>query len=351
MTRIEAWIEELAQCGDLPDEALAQLIESEEAEVPLALAADRCRREWYGTDVYLRGLIEFTNYCKNNCYYCGIRGGNAKADRYRLSKEDILDCCEQGWQLGYRTFVLQGGEDPYYTDEMICDIVREIRQRYPECAITLSIGEKERESYAAYRAAGADRYLLRHETANEAHYGQLHPANMSLAHRKQCLYTLKELGYQVGAGMMVGAPFQTTANLVEDLRFLQALRPEMVGIGPYLTHKDTPFRDQPNGSFHMTLRLLSILRLMLPYALIPATTALGTIDLRGRELGLQAGANVIMPNLSPRRVRKKYELYENKICTDEEAAQCRGCLERRVQWSGYQIITSRGDVASARRES
>lgn len=351
MTRIESWIEELVRCGDLPDEALAQLIEREEAEGPLALAADRCRREWYGTDVYLRGLIEFTNYCKNNCYYCGIRGGNAKADRYRLSKADILGCCEQGWQLGYRTFVLQGGEDPYFTDEMICDMVREIRARYPECAITLSIGEKERESYAAYRAAGADRYLLRHETANETHYAQLHPANMSLAHRKRCLYTLKELGYQVGAGMMVGAPFQTTANLVEDLRFLKELHPEMIGIGPYLTHKDTPFRDQPNGSFRMTLRLLSILRLMFPYALIPATTALGTIHPQGRELGLRAGANVMMPNLSPRRVRKKYELYENKICTDEESAQCRGCLERRIQWSGYQIVTSRGDAAIARRES
>ncbi len=351
MSRIEAWIEELARRGDLPDEAFAQLIECDEAQAPLARAADRRRREWYGTDVYLRGLIEFTNCCQNNCYYCGIRSGNSKAERYRLSKAEILDCCEQGWQLGYRTFVLQGGEDPYFTDDRICDILWEIRARYPLCAITLSIGEKERESYAAYRAAGADRYLLRHETANEGHYGKLHPANMSLAHRKQCLYTLKELGYQVGAGMMVGSPFQTTANLVEDLRFLQELRPEMIGIGPYLTHKDTPFGDQPNGSFQMTLRLLSILRLMFPYALLPATTALGTIHPQGRELGLQAGANVIMPNLSPLRTREKYALYENKIGTGEEAAAYRDHLERCVRRSGYQILTSRGDVAFARREA
>ena len=350
MNQLEEWIATLAETQDLPDDALRALMLEEAAELPLMQAADRVRRAWYGTDVYIRGLIEFTNYCKNNCYYCGIRCGNPHAQRYRLTEAEILDCCEQGWNLGYRTFVLQGGEDPWYTDEKICQLVHTIKEHYPSCALTLSIGEKSRESYAAYKKAGADRYLLRHETANEAHYAKLHPAGMLLSNRKRCLYDLKELGYQVGAGFMVGSPYQTPACLLEDLRFLQQLRPDMIGIGPYLTHHDTPFRDQPNGDFHLTIRLLAILRLMFPYVLLPATTALGTIDPRGRELGLQAGANVIMPNLSPKTVRKKYELYENKICTGEEAAECRDCLERRVQWSGYQVVTARGDVASAPRD-
>lgn len=338
-------IERLARTGDLPDSGLLALITSPEGEAELAAAADEARRKWYGTDVYVRGLIEFTNYCKNDCYYCGIRRSNCHADRYRLTEEQIMDCCRQGWTLGFRTFVLQGGEDPWYTDEKICHIVRTIKAMYPDCAVTLSIGEKSRESYAAYRQAGADRYLLRHETANEAHYGKLHPASLSLSNRKRCLFDLKELGYQVGSGFMVGSPWQTPENLVEDLRFLQSLRPAMIGIGPYITHQDTPFHHQPSGDFHLTLRMVSILRLMFPYALIPATTALGTIHPLGREMGLKAGANVVMPNLSPVSVRKKYELYENKICTGEEAAECRFCLEGRVKRSGYQIVTSRGDVA------
>lgn len=342
-------ISQLALWQDLPDSALLALITDTDPdnERLLAQEADKVRRKWYGTDVYVRGLIEFTNCCKNDCYYCGIRRSNTCADRYRLTEGQILNCCRQGWALGYRTFVLQGGEDPWYTDEKICRIICEIKAEYPECAITLSIGEKSRESYAAYREAGADRYLLRHETANEAHYGKLHPPAMSLANRKRCLFDLKELGYQVGAGFMVGSPFQTPEHLLEDLRFLQQLRPVMIGIGPYLTHPDTPFRDQPNGDFHLTLRLLSILRLMFPYALIPATTALGTIHPLGREMGMKAGANVVMPNLSPVGVRKKYELYENKICTGEEAAECRFCLENRMKSAGYQVVVSRGDVAAA----
>lgn len=338
-------IERLVRTGDLPDTGLLALITSTEGEEPLAAAADQVRRNWYGTDVYVRGLIEFTNYCRNDCYYCGIRRSNRSADRYRLTEEQIMDCCRQGWELGFRTFVLQGGEDPWYTDEKICRIVRTIKRAYPDCAVTLSIGEKSRESYAAYRQAGADRYLLRHETADEAHYSQLHPSSLSLSNRKRCLFDLKELGYQVGSGFMVGSPGQTPENLVADLRFLQSLRPAMIGIGPYITHQDTPFHDQPSGDFHLTLRMVSILRLMFPYALIPATTALGTIHPLGREMGLKAGANVVMPNLSPVSVRKKYELYENKICTGEEAAECRFCLEGRVKRSGYRIVTARGDVA------
>lgn len=337
-------VDKLFETGDLSDDELKILIESDEFNEPLAEAADIRRRENYGDKVYIRGLIEFTNYCRNNCYYCGIRRDNKKAERYRLTKDEILLCCDEGYRLGFRTFVMQGGEDPYYTDEMICDIVSKIKSRYPDCAVTLSIGEKPRESYQAFFDAGADRYLLRHETADPEHYGKLHPEAMSLENRKRCLFDLKEIGYQVGSGFMVGSPYQTTENLLSDLRFLQKLQPDMIGIGPYITHADTPFAEFKSGDVMLTLRLVSILRLMFPYALIPSTTALGTIHPQGRELGLKAGANVVMPNLSPVSVRKLYSLYENKICTGEEAAQCRGCLERRVESAGYKIVTDIGNV-------
>lgn len=347
MSTIPALIKKLAKEHDLTDQELLELITTTELEANqlLAAEADKIRQQHYGKKVYIRGLIEFTNYCKNNCYYCGIRAGNTQAQRYRLTKKQILDCCADGYRLGFRTFVLQGGEDPYYTDERICDIVAAIRAQHPDCAITLSIGEKERASYQAYFDAGANRYLLRHETASEEHYAKLHPASMSLANRKRCLFDLKEIGYQVGSGFMVGSPYQTPANLLADLRFLQELEPDMIGIGPYITHEQTPFADKKSGTAEQTLRLLSVLRLMFPYALLPSTTALGTIHPNGRELGLKAGGNVVMPNLSPVNVRKLYELYENKICTGEEAAQCRGCLEARVRMAGYEIVTDRGDVA------
>lgn len=337
-------VERLFESGDLSDDEIKILLESDEFNEPLAAAADIRRRENYGDKVYIRGLIEFTNYCRNNCYYCGIRCGNKNAERYRLTKDEILLCCDEGYKLGFRTFVMQGGEDPYYTDEMICDIVHEIKSRYPDCAVTLSIGEKSRDSYRAFFEAGTDRYLLRHETADAEHYGKLHPGSMSLENRKRCLFDLKEIGYQVGSGFMVGSPYQTTENLISDLRFLQKLQPDMIGIGPYITHADTPFAGFKNGDVKLTLRLVSILRLMFPYALIPSTTALGTIHSQGRELGLKAGANVVMPNLSPVSVRKLYSLYENKICTGEEAAQCRGCLEKRVESAGYKIVTDIGNV-------
>jgi biotin synthase len=329
---------------NLSDTELKALLETSEYDEALRVQADKVRQKFYGTEVYVRGLIEFTNYCKNNCYYCGIRRDNKNAERYRLSREEILACCKEGYRLGFRTFVLQGGEDGYYTDKMICELVSQIKENHPDCAVTLSIGEKSRESYLAYYKAGADRYLLRHETASDSHYRKLHPDSMSLDNRKKCLYNLREIGYQVGSGFMVGSPYQQSENLVEDLRFLQDLKPDMIGIGPYITHKDTPFCNQTNGSLELTLRLISILRLLFPYALIPATTALGTIHPQGRELGLKAGANVVMPNLSPTAVRELYSLYENKICTGEEAAQCRGCLERRVETAGYKIVTAKGDV-------
>ena len=329
---------------DLPDGELKFLISSDEANEQLALAADEIRRANYGDDVYIRGLIEFSNYCKNNCYYCGIRCGNTKAVRYRLTKADIMECCAQGYSLGFRTFVLQGGEDPHFTDEVMCDIIAEIRQNYPDCAITLSVGERSRESYQAYFNAGANRFLLRHETATDDHYRRLHPKNLSLQNRKQCLFDLKEIGFQVGSGFMVGSPYQSDDNLLADLRFLQTLQPDMIGIGPFIRHEDTPFATFDSGDLYKTLRLVSILRLMFPYALIPSTTALGTIHPQGREMGLRAGANVVMPNLSPKRVRELYMLYDNKISTDEEAAESVDKLKKKVVSAGYRVVTARGDV-------
>ncbi|MCD8133540.1 MAG: [FeFe] hydrogenase H-cluster radical SAM maturase HydE [Clostridiales bacterium] len=312
----------------------------------LAAEAVRLRQEIYGTDVYVRGLIEFTNICRNDCLYCGIRKSNPHTERYRLTKEEILACCENGYDLGYRTFVLQGGEDGYYTDERLADIVRTIHSAYPDCAITLSVGERSYESYRLLREAGADRYLLRHETANPEHYRMLHPAELSHENRMQCLRNLRSLGYQVGAGFMVGSPYQTTEHLADDLVFLQEFRPEMVGIGPFIPHHDTQFADHPAGSVKLTLFLLSVIRIMLPHVLLPATTALGTMDPLGREKGMLAGANVVMPNLSPVKNRKQYELYDNKICTGEEAAECRGCLAHRMNTVGYQLVSDRGDCKS-----
>jgi biotin synthase len=329
------------------DAGLLEIIGAEDParEAQLFAAARDVRSAVYGQDVYFRGLIEFTNHCKNNCYYCGIRGGNAKAERYRLSPEAILGCCHLGDLLGFRTFVLQGGEDPWFTDDRIVELLQTIRREYPGHAITLSIGERSGESYERFFRAGANRYLLRHESANEDHYRKLHPETMSLRERKECLFTLREIGYQVGAGFMVGTPFQTPENLLEDLRFLQELKPHMVGIGPFIPQADTPFGDCAPGGFHQTLRMVALSRLLLPRALIPATTALGTISPLGREKGLMAGANVVMPNLSPREVRKLYALYDNKICTGDEAAECRLCMEGRIRNFGFVPNMARGDYA------
>lgn len=336
-------IDTLYETGHADDESLKELIDTKCSDYLFERSVSR-RKEYYKTDIYIRGLIEFTNYCKNNCYYCGIRAGNQNLIRYRLDKEDILECCKEGYELGFRTFVLQGGEDMYYTDDMICDIVSGIKEMYPDCAVTLSIGEKSRSSYKAYFDAGANRFLLRHETASSEHYARLHPESMSLENRKQCLWNLKDIGYQVGSGFMVGSPYQTLDNLVADLRFLEELKPDMIGIGPFLPHADTPFRDFSKGSLSRCLNLIAILRLMFPYALIPSTTALGTIHPSGREMGIQAGANVIMPNLSPLKVRKLYTLYNDKICTGEESAQNLKDLKLRMKSIGYSIVSDIGNV-------
>ncbi len=333
---------------DLTKEEFVELIllaEGDEAvRRRLTTEAVRLRKKYYGLDVYTRGLIEFTNYCRNNCYYCGIRKGNRNVARYRLTKEEILECCERGYGLGFRTFVLQGGEDPYFTDERMAEIVRGIRSGYPDCAITLSIGERSYESYRLLKEAGADRYLLRHEAADEELYASLHPKEMEAARRRQCLYDLKELGYQAGAGFMVGPPGQKLQDLAEDLVFLKELGPQMVGIGPFIPHHATRYAGEPAGSVERTVLLLSIIRILLPAALIPATTALGTLDKSGREKGLAAGANVVMPNLSPLKNRRQYELYDNKICTGEEAAEYRAELAAAVEKIGYRLADGRGDA-------
>lgn len=311
----------------------------------LSQEAVRLREYYYGKKVFTRGLIEFTNYCKNGCYYCGISRENANVARYRLTKEEILSCCDQGYGLGFRTFVLQGGEDLYYNDDRMVDIVRSIKERYPECAVTLSIGERSYESYKKLREAGADRYLLRHETADCEHYGRLHPEEMKLSDRMQCLKDLKSLGFQVGAGFMVGSPYQTLETMAKDLVFLQEFEPQMVGIGPFIPHHETRFHDQPAGTVDMTLFLLSIIRIMLPKVLLPATTALSTLDVQGREKGMMHGANVVMPNLSPMENRAQYTLYDHKVFAGTEAAEHLQKLALQMASVGYELVTERGDHA------
>ena len=326
------------------EEFVRLLAISEKDDIDYFTERAKCiRDDIYGKRVFIRGLIEISNYCKNDCYYCGIRRSNKNAQRYRLSKEQILSCCENGYELGFRTFVMQGGEDAFFKDEVVCDIVSSIKERYPDCAVTLSLGERSTESYRKMKEAGADRYLLRHETFDNTHYNKLHPVELDPENRKRCLRDLKALGYQTGTGIMVGSPYQTLENIAEDLLFIKELNPEMIGIGPFIPHKDTPFKNFESGTMEMTLRLISILRLLCPKALIPATTALGTISPQGREKGILAGANVIMPNLSPKEDRKKYMLYNDKLSDGEEAAEGLNKLKESMRKIGYEIVEDRGD--------
>lgn len=324
------------------DEFYKVLTGISDAEYLFSKAREKSR-ETFGNSVYIRGLIEFTSYCKNDCYYCGLRRGNRNAQRYRLTKDEILQCCKNGYEAGFRTFVLQGGEDMHYTDEIMCDIISTMRNSYPDCAITLSVGEKSRETYQKYYDAGANRFLLRHETATPCHYSALHPENMTLETRMECLKSLREIGFQTGVGFMVGSPFQTDENIIADLMFIQDFKPHMIGVGPFIPHKDTPFFDKPHGSVEKTLVILALLRLTNPKALIPSTTALGTVEKDGRQKGILAGANVVMPNLSPVDVRSKYLLYNDKLCTDSEAYENRKLLEADMEKIGYKVVLSRGD--------
>ncbi len=350
--RIKGLIDKLDKENALNSDEWEELIHGrcqEVAEYAAEIARNRSK-EVFGNKIYTRGLIEISNYCKNNCYYCGIRRDNKHVKRYRLSQEDIISCADTGAELGFRTFVLQGGEDAYYTDEVMCNLIREIKLRHPDCAITLSLGERSEKSYRLMKEAGADRYLLRHETADKSHYESLHPKEMSFDNRMECLSKLKALGYQVGCGFMVGSPGQTPKTLAKDMYFIQEFKPAMVGIGPFVPHHETPFAGQSQGTVEETLYLLSLLRILQPTLLLPATTALGTIDPKGREKGILAGANVVMPNLSPTSVRKQYELYDNKICTGDEAAECRGCLANRMQSIGYELVVDRGDSPKLKQD-
>lgn len=316
-------------------------ITDEECEY-LREKANDIRMQNYGNKVYMRGLIEFTNYCKRDCMYCGIRKSNKNADRYRLTFDEIIQCTDIGDKLGYKTYVLQGGEDAYFTDERMIEIIKEIKKRHPNNAITLSLGERSYESYKKLFEAGADRYLLRHETATKELYQKLHPG-ASYDERMECLKNLKEIGYQVGAGFMVGLPGQTNEDLVNDLMFVKEFEPDMCGIGPFIPQSETPLGNEKGGTLDQTVILLSLIRLLLPHVLLPASTALGSVDPLGREKGIKAGGNVVMPNLSPTEVRDKYALYDGKICTGDEAAECRMCIEGRMRRFGYEVEVNRGD--------
>jgi len=350
MMKSRKLIDQLADTHSLLKDEWVYLLEhGQDASDYLYQKACDVRDRVYGKNVFIRGLIEFTNYCRNDCYYCGIRRSNSNACRYRLTKDEILECCNEGYRLGFRTFVMQGGEDMSYSDDAMCDIISTIKQLYPDCAVTLSVGERDKATYQRYYDAGADRFLLRHETATKEHYEKLHPAPLTLSNRMRCLHDLKEIGFQVGCGMMVGSPYQTVENIAEDMLFLERFQPHMVGIGPFISHKDTPFSKETNGSVELTVFLVALTRLLLPYALLPATTALGTLDDLGREKAVLAGANVVMPNLSPKSVRKKYLLYDNKISTGDEAAESLAHLKQRMERIGFQIVTSRGDFYGFKR--
>ena len=338
-------IERLERENSLSLEEYKYLIDNRDDESACLLRekADKARRKVYGNKVFIRGLIEISNICKNDCLYCGIRKGNRSCQRYRLSEEDILTCCKEGYGLGFRTFVMQGGEDGFFTDEVMCSIIRKIKKSYPDCAVTLSLGERSEESYRRLFEAGADRYLLRHETADKEHYGKLHPKELSFENRMECLRNLKKIGFQTGCGFMVESPFQTSEQLAKDLKFVEEFSPEMCGIGPFIPHHETVFRDEKAGSCELTCYLLSIVRLIKPTILLPSTTALGTIDKEGREKGILSGGNVVMPNLSPLSVRKKYMLYDGKISTDEEAAENLMRLKEKIRAIGFEVVTERGD--------
>ncbi|NMD38583.1 MAG: [FeFe] hydrogenase H-cluster radical SAM maturase HydE [Christensenellaceae bacterium] len=350
MDKIQAIISKLESTHKLSLEEYEALINAYTPELAdiLAEKAIIARSKIYGNNIYIRGLIEISNICKNNCLYCGIRCENKNIERYRLNESEILACCDEGYELGFRTFVLQGGENPYFSDDVLCNIIRKIKQKYSDYAVTISLGERTYESYKKIYDAGADRYLLRHETADSEHYSKLHPENMAFEHRMECLSNLKAIGFQTGCGFMVGSPYQTAKNLAKDLKFIENFKPEMCGIGPFIPHKESPFKDFKAGSFELTLYLLSIIRLIQPNILLPATTALGSINNKGKELGILAGANVIMPNLSPKNQRKKYELYNNKIYSGEESAENLSALKNTMKQINFEIVVDRGDIKERR---
>lgn len=340
------YIDKLKKEKHLSHEEWVMLLENytvEDAAYAAGIASELAK-EHFGKKIFFRGIIEFTNHCKNDCYYCGIRCSNRKVERYRLTKEEILECCADGYEHGFRTFVLQGGEDGYFTDVVLIDLLQTIHQKYPDCAITLSIGERTRESYEKLYEAGANRYLLRHETCVQSLYEKWHPARQTLENRLRCLHDLKEIGYQTGCGIMVGAPYQTVEDIACDMEMMQKFEPHMIGIGPFLPHSDTPFREEKAGNVKLTLFILSLCRIMLPNVLLPATTALGTIEEDGRQKGVLAGCNVVMPNLSPKSVREKYLLYNNKAGIHDTAETGIKKLTAQMEKIDYQVVSARGDA-------
>ena len=338
--------DKLVSYRSLSLEEYEALIKNRDAETYgfLQKKALELRHNIYGNRIFIRGLIEISNFCKNDCYYCGIRKSNKNCSRYRLTVKEILSCCENGYKLGFRTFVLQGGEDAYYTDDLLSSLIKEIKSRYPDCAVTLSLGERSKESYQRLYDAGADRYLLRHETADSEHYSLLHPDKLSLKKRIECLENLKSIGFQTGCGMMVGSPYQTERTLAKDLKFIEEFQPDMCGIGPFIPHKDTNFADEKSGDVGLTCFLLSVVRIIKPDILLPATTALGVVAPEGKTAGILASANVVMPNLSPLNVRDKYELYNNKHNPESETAERLEKLKKEVSAIGYEIVCDRGDI-------
>ena len=338
-------IDFLSEKHYLTEEEYLFLIKNRNEEIAgyLQKKADETRKSVYGNKIFIRGLIEISNICKNDCYYCGIRSSNKNCERYKLSETDILSCCENGYKLGFRTFVLQGGEGVFSAD-IISDIVKKIKEKYPECAVTLSLGEYQKSDYEKMKNAGADRYLLRHETICKKHYEKLHPQNMSYENRLRCLKDLKDIGFQVGSGFLVGSPYQSDEIIAKEFKFIEEFSPEMCGIGPFIPQKDTPFKNKKSGTAEETAYYLSIIRLIKPNILLPATTALGTIKNGGRELGILSGANVLMPNLSPEMTRKKYTLYDNKLSTGVESAEQIENLKEQIKNIGYEIVIDKGDI-------
>ncbi|MDO4502072.1 MAG: [FeFe] hydrogenase H-cluster radical SAM maturase HydE [Coriobacteriia bacterium] len=347
MDELTSLVDRLAAEHSLSIEEYERLVRDHDEDVA-AYAADlavKVRKDVYGNKVFVRGLIEFSSFCKRDCDYCGLRRSIRRDDRYRLTTEQILECTDEGYANGLRTFVLQSGEDPYWTDERLCDLIRAIKERHPDCAVTISVGERSRESYQRLLDAGADRYLLRHEAANPAYYRKIHPADMSHDERMSCIRDLKDVGFTVGVGFMVGSPHQTPYDLACDLKFIEEFKPHMCGIGPFVSHHATPYANEPNGSVDLTCFLLSLMRLIQPNLLIPATTSLGTLDPKGREKGMLSGANVVMPNLSPKSVRESYDLYDNKVSNGQEAAEGTALLRASMEAIGYEVVVDRGDPA------
>ncbi len=343
---LRALIEQAERGHRLTEPELASLLAAEEATEAMAEAADRVRRDFVGDEVHLRGLIEFSSYCRQNCMYCGLRRDNERARRYRLSPEEIVALAEKARGAGYPTVVMQSGEDAWFTAERLAEIVARVKAL--GLTVTLSVGERSREEYRLLREAGADRFLLRIETTDRELYERLDPG-MSYENRLRCLSDLRELGYEVGTGCLVGLPGQTVASLARDVLFFRSIDADMVGIGPLVPNGDTPLGDAAPGDMGMVRRMVAAIRLLLPEANIPATTAMETLQPGAREIMLRSGANVMMPNVTEGEARQSYALYPGKACVADTPEQCRACMEGRIRAMGRTV--GRGAGGRRRRST